>query len=126
MAWISDIPALRKHVDKSGGASLVKARTVRDACGHQRLGTGVRQEISEALDAVGLSYLPLGEFPGDQDAELWIYDKARLGWVVDAVIKPSHPVTSALLLMVANAQSSSRAEEGPGAGGAQGLPGDDY
>jgi len=85
----SSLEELREQVEASGNVLTVPMLDVRDAYGAGRLGIHVRNNISKALQGLGLGHYP-EVLPDSQVAQIRVY---KLGSpaadFIDAVLNPS-------------------------------------
>lgn len=80
---------LRKRVTEEGGVYGTHAQVLRDIEGAGRLGSTVRAEISQKLQAHGLHHLP-ADLPQYQEQEVIVYlATGPVSAVVNAVLNPS-------------------------------------
>ncbi len=93
---------LRRLVAEEGGVLGTTAQVLRDIEGAGRLGSTVRAEISQKLEAHGLRHLP-ADLPQYQEQEVVVYvASGPVAAVVNAVLNPSRSTAKVLRQLADN------------------------
>jgi hypothetical protein len=98
---------LRRRVSEGGGVYGTTAQVLRDIEGAGRLGSMVRSEISQKLQAHGMRHLP-ADLPQYQEQEVIVYlASGAIAAVVNAVLNPSMSTAEVLRQLAdSNAQET--------------------
>ncbi|MDK2122736.1 hypothetical protein [Parachitinimonas caeni] len=99
---MQDMDAIKEQVEKNGNVLTVSMEQLKDIHGAGRLGSHVRQEISRALEGVGLAHVPR-ELPSYQHELVRLYKRGTdIGQFIEKVLSPGEESDKWLLKKISS------------------------